>query len=56
MPLDWQDVGYDQDPTTDELAYGRCKECGQLDELNADDLCYICEGINEPKYSSKKLR
>lgn len=34
-----------QDQETDELVYGKCKHCGQLEELGPDDLCYICEGI-----------
>lgn len=33
-----------EDQPTDELVYGRCRACYQLEELNEEDLCLICEG------------
>ena len=33
-----------EDQPTDELVYGRCRLCKQLEELGPEDLCFICEG------------
>ena len=40
-------VAYDyqepEDAPVEEGVYGRCANCGQLDELGGEQLCILCE-------------